>query len=68
VLPLIKRFGYMVVPKYFIEPIKVIYEQSSRFVPSFTQTIMSEFISKYFLNKHLRNVIKLLLKEDTYIY
>ena len=52
------RLGYMIVPKYLIEPIKAIYEQSSRFVPSSTQEIMSRFINKDYLNHHLRNVIK----------
>ena len=52
------RLGYMIVPHYLIEPIKAIYEQSSRFIPSSTQEIMARFIDKDYLNKHLRNVIK----------
>jgi GntR family transcriptional regulator/MocR family aminotransferase len=48
----------MIVPSYLIEPIKAIYEQSSRFIPSSTQEIMAQFIDKDYLNKHLRNVIK----------
>ncbi len=52
------RLGYMIVPKYLIDPIKAIYEQSSRFVPSSTQEIMSRFINKDYLNHHLRSVIK----------
>lgn len=52
------RLGYMIVPKYLIDPIKAIYEQSSRFIPSYTQEIMSQFINKDYLNKHLRNVVK----------
>jgi GntR family transcriptional regulator/MocR family aminotransferase len=52
------RLGYMIVPTYLIEPIKAIYEQSSRFIPSSTQEIMSQFIDKDHLNKHLRSVIK----------
>lgn len=52
------RLGYMIVPKYLIEPIKAIYEQSSRFIPSSTQEIMSHFIDKDYLNHHLRSVIK----------
>lgn len=52
------RLGYMIVPKYLINPIKAIYEQSSRFIPSYTQEIMSQFINKDYLNKHLRNVVK----------
>mgnify|MGYP001179643441 CR=1 FL=1 len=53
------RLGYIIVPKYLFDPIKAIYEQSSRFVPSSTQSIMSEFISNDYLNKHLRNVIEI---------
>ena len=52
------RLGYMIVPKYLIDPIKSIYEQSSRFVPSSTQEIMSRFIDKDYLNHHLRSVIE----------
>ncbi|MDC9723784.1 MAG: PLP-dependent aminotransferase family protein, partial [Urechidicola sp.] len=51
------RLGYMIVPPYLVKPIKAIYEQSSRFIPSSTQAIMNQFISKDYLNKHLRNVI-----------
>lgn len=53
------RLGYVIVPKYLIEPIKAIYEQSSRFVPFSTQEIMNQFINKGYLNKHLKNVIKI---------
>jgi GntR family transcriptional regulator/MocR family aminotransferase len=52
------RLGYIIVPKYLIDPIKAIYEQSSRFVPSSTQEIMSRFINKDYLTHHLRSVIK----------
>ena len=52
------RLGYIIAPRYLIEPLKAIYEQSSRFIPSSTQAIMSEFIGNDYLNKHLRNVIK----------
>ncbi|MDH5415101.1 MAG: PLP-dependent aminotransferase family protein, partial [Flavobacteriaceae bacterium] len=53
------RLGYMVVPNFLINPINSIYEQSSRFVPSSIQTIMSSFIEKDHLNVHLRNVIEI---------
>jgi GntR family transcriptional regulator/MocR family aminotransferase len=52
------RLGYMIVPQYLVEPIKAIYEQSSRFIPPSTQEIMTRFIDKNYLNLHLRNVIK----------
>jgi GntR family transcriptional regulator/MocR family aminotransferase len=52
------RIGYIIVPKYLIEPIKSIYEQSSRFVPVSTQSILNNFIVDGYLNKHIRNVIE----------
>ena len=52
------RLGYIIAPKQLINPIIGIHEQSSRFIPSSTQKIMSQFIDKYFLSTHLRNVIK----------
>lgn len=53
------RIGYIIVPKYLIEPIKTIYEQSSRFVPVSTQFILNNFIIDGHLNKHIRNVIEI---------
>ena len=53
------RIGYMIVPKYLINPIKSIYEQSSRFVPVATQSILNEFIINGHLNKHISNVIEI---------
>jgi GntR family transcriptional regulator/MocR family aminotransferase len=53
------RIGYMIVPKYLIKPIKSIYEQSSRFVPVSTQSILNNFIINGHLNKHIRNVIEI---------
>ncbi len=52
------RMGYMIVPHYLIEPISAIYQQSSRFVAPAQQRILSSFIEKDYLNKHLRNVIE----------
>ena len=52
------RIGYMIAPKYLIEPIKSIYEQSSRFVPVSNQSILNSFITSGQLNKHIRNVIE----------
>ena len=52
------RIGYMIVPKFMLESVKSIYEQSSRFVPSSTQEILSTFIEKDYLNKHIRNVLE----------
>lgn len=51
--------AYMIVPKYLIEPIKSISDQSSRFISPSTQEIMHHFIDKGYLNNHIRNVIKI---------
>lgn len=51
------RIGYMIVPKYLINPIKAIYEQSSRFVSVHIQETLNDFIIKDHINKHIRNVI-----------
>ena len=51
------RIGYMIIPNYLINPIKSIYEQSSRFVSVHLQEQLQEFIKKDYLNKHIRNVI-----------
>ena len=52
------RLGYMIVPKYLMTTITAIYEQSNRFVTHSLQKILSVFIEKDYLNKHLRNVIE----------
>ncbi|CAM1347118.1 MocR-like pyridoxine biosynthesis transcription factor PdxR [Tenacibaculum crassostreae] len=59
------RIGYMIVPKYLINPIKSIYEQSSRFVSVHLQEQLQEFIKKDHLNKHIRNVISVSEKRKT---
>jgi GntR family transcriptional regulator/MocR family aminotransferase len=56
------RIGYIIVPKFLSRSITSIYEQSFRFVPSSTQKIMSTFIEKDYLNKHIRNVIEIASK------
>ena len=52
------RLGYMIVPKYLIDTVISLYEQSSRFVSPSQQQVLSDFIEKDFLNKHLRNVLE----------
>lgn len=52
------RIGYMIVPYYLLDTVTSLYKQSSRFVPPATQTILSNFIEKDYLNKHLRKVIE----------
>jgi GntR family transcriptional regulator/MocR family aminotransferase len=54
--------GYIIVPKFMSQSIISIYEQSFRFVPSSTQEIMSTFIEKDYLNKHVRNVLEIASK------
>jgi GntR family transcriptional regulator/MocR family aminotransferase len=56
------RMGYMIVPKFMSQSIISIYEQSFRFIPSSTQEIMSTFIEKDYLNKHVRNVLEIASK------
>lgn len=53
------RVGYMIAPKYLINPIKSIYEQSSRFIPASGQFILNNFIIGGHLNKHVKNVIEI---------
>lgn len=51
------RVGYLIAPKYLINPIKAIYEQSSRFVSVHIQETLNTFINKDYLNMHIRKVI-----------
>lgn len=51
------RIGYMILPNYLGAAVSSIYEQSSRFVSPAIQTVLSMFIDKDHINKHLRNVI-----------
>jgi GntR family transcriptional regulator/MocR family aminotransferase len=52
------RIGYVILPKYLLNPVQAIYEQSSRFVSISNQMILNSFITKDFLVKHIRNVIE----------
>ena len=51
------RLGYMIVPNYLQNTILNIIEQSNRFVSPELQKVMSMFIEKDYLNKHIRNVV-----------
>jgi GntR family transcriptional regulator/MocR family aminotransferase len=51
------RLGYMIVPNYLQNAVLNLIEQSSRFVSTELQKVMSMFIEKDYLNKHIRNVI-----------
>ncbi len=53
------RLGYLIVPPYLVEDIKALYEQSLRFVSPVTQKVMSSFIEKDYLSKHLRKVVQI---------
>ena len=53
------RIGYMIVPSFLKNSIRGLYEKSSRFVSPSTQTILSYFIDKDYLNKHLRKVVEI---------
>jgi GntR family transcriptional regulator/MocR family aminotransferase len=51
--------SYVVVPKYLINPMKSISDQSTRFISPSNQEIMHQFIKKDYLNQHIRNVMKI---------
>lgn len=53
------RLGYLIVPPYLIEDIKAIYEQSLRFVSPITQKVMSTFIERDYLSRHIRKVVQI---------
>jgi len=62
------RMGYMIVPYYLLDTIKALYEQSSRFVPPSMQKVLSTFLEKDYLNKHLRNVIEAsIIRKEVFI-
>lgn len=52
------RIGYMIVPHFLLDTINALYQQTSRFVSPSLQESLSKFIEKDYLNKHLRNVIR----------
>lgn len=52
------RLGYMIVPHYLVDVITTLFEHSNRFVPPSIQKTLSSFIEKDYLNRHLRNTIK----------
>lgn len=60
------RVGYMIVPDFLKDSILSLYEKSSRFVPPATQTVLSYFIDKDYLNRHLRNVTETSKKRKLY--
>lgn len=51
--------SYIIVPKYLINPMKAISDQSIRFISPSNQEIMHQFIKKDYLNQHIRNVMKI---------
>jgi len=53
------RLGYMIIPYRLIDVITVMFEYSNRFVPPSLQKTLSAFIEKDYLNKHLRNTMKI---------
>ena len=53
------RIGYMIVPRFLINTITALYEHSNRFVSPSVQQILSSFIEKDYLNKHLRRVLEI---------
>jgi GntR family transcriptional regulator/MocR family aminotransferase len=53
------RLGYMIVPDYLHNAIINLISQSNRFVSPELQQIMSLFIEKDYLNKHIRKVVSI---------
>ncbi|WP_296316190.1 PLP-dependent aminotransferase family protein [Winogradskyella sp. UBA3174] len=53
------RLGYMIIPKYLINTIEALQEHSHRFVSPFIQVVMTQFIEKNYLYKHIRNTIEI---------
>jgi GntR family transcriptional regulator/MocR family aminotransferase len=51
------RLGYMIVPNYLQNTVLNIIQQSNRFISPELQNVMSKFIEKDYLNKHIRNVV-----------
>jgi len=62
------RLGYMIVPNHLIDVITVMFEYSNRFVPPSLQKTLSAFIEKDYLNKHLRNTIKISAERKEVFY
>ncbi|MDC1504602.1 PLP-dependent aminotransferase family protein [Winogradskyella sp.] len=52
------RLGYMIVPKYLISTIEALQEHSHRFVSPSIQVVMTQFIEKNYLYKHIKNTIE----------
>ena len=52
----------MIIPYYLFDTVTALYQQTSRFVTSSSQKILSTFIEKDYLNKHIRRVIEVSLE------
>lgn len=53
------RVGYMVVPYFLLDAVEALLKHSHRFVPSSIQVVLSQFIEKYYLYNHIKNVIEI---------
>ena len=62
------RLGYMIVPHYLMDTVTALYEQSSRFVSPPLQKILSAFIEKDYLNKHLRHIIEVSIERKALFF
>lgn len=56
------RIGYMIVPPYLLDTILSLSQQSYRFVSVTLQKSLNRFITKGYLNKHIRNIIDVSLE------
>lgn len=52
------RLGYMLLPPHLLPVVKALQMHSHRFVPQSVQVVMTDFIGKNLIYKHLHNVIK----------
>lgn len=51
------RLGYMVAPPYLLASVKALQMHSHRFVPQSIQAVMTDFMAKNIIYKHLHNAI-----------
>ena len=52
------RIGYMIIPRFLSDTIEGVCQHSNRFVAPSLQVVLSKFIERDHLNKHIRNVME----------
>ena len=53
------RLGFMVAPKYLVQPLITLQRHSHSFVRPTTQVVMNNFIEKNIIYKHIRNLVSI---------